>query len=91
MADNFDTNLMRFIAASFYLSLSLQASREMFGKSYFSLGVGERAIVDQALQTTVAANYQAVTPEYLKGTTPATAGFQAPGQAVPSVPSEKKP
>jgi len=90
--EGFDTNLVRFLAAELYLSLSLQFVREMYGKSYFALGVGERANVDQTLQGIVGANYQGLTPEYLRGTTPATAGFQPPTQTVPSVPdmSQKK-
>ena len=41
----------------------------MFGKSYSALGVGEKIAVDQAVLNLVGANYQAITPELLKGQT----------------------
>jgi hypothetical protein len=89
MADeNFDTNLLRWIASELYFSLGMQASREMFGKSYFSLGPGERGAVDNAVGASVKSNYQAMTPDLLIGqdtppkTPPVTAkpsvGFQTP-------------
>jgi hypothetical protein len=48
-----------------YFSASMQASREMYGKSYFSLGAGERAALDQMVLASVASNFQNVTPEKL--------------------------
>ena len=45
MAEDFTTNMMRMICGTLYFSASMQASREMYGRSYFSLGVGERAAV----------------------------------------------
>jgi hypothetical protein len=38
--DKFEANLLKVIAAELYFSLGLQAAREMYGKSYFSLGPG---------------------------------------------------
>ncbi len=79
MSNEFDTNLLRMIAAELYFSLGIQAAREMYGKSYFSLGVGEKAAVDQAVLAAVGGNYQAMTPDFLTG--PATkppVGFQTP-------------
>lgn len=77
--EKFETNLMRMIAAELYFSLAMQASRELYGKNYFSLGVAEKALVDQLVRSSVAANYQAITPELLTGqTTPQAVGFQAP-------------
>jgi len=76
--EDFTTNMLRMVCGALVSSISLQASREMFGKSYFSLGMGERAILDQAVFAMLAANFQSVTPENLA--TQATAkpvGFQA--------------
>jgi hypothetical protein len=50
--ENFDTNLLRWISAELYFLLGMQAAREMFGKSYFSLGAGERIAVDNAVGLT---------------------------------------
>jgi hypothetical protein len=79
--EKFETNLFRLIAAEVYFSLGLQVSREMFGKSYFSLGNGEKAAVDQAVLAAVAGNYQVLTPEFLKAqAAKAIPGFQAQSQ-----------
>ena len=81
MEDKFETNVLRLISAELYLSLGLQAAREMFGKSFFSLGAGEQAAVNQAVFAGVSGNYQAMTPEFLKGqTAKPPVGFQV-GQA----------
>jgi hypothetical protein len=64
--EKFETNLLRVVAAELYLSLGLQVAREMYGKSYFALGIGEKAAVDQTVFAQVGANYQAMTPEFLK-------------------------
>ena len=61
----FEANLLRWISSELYFSLGMQASREMYGKSYFSLGVAEKTAVDNAVGATVRANYQAMTPELL--------------------------
>jgi hypothetical protein len=75
----FETNIMRFIAAQLYFSVTMQAAREMYGKSYFSLGVVEKADLDQLVFGAIAANYQAVTPEKLRTqTVQQPAGFQVP-------------
>jgi hypothetical protein len=65
--ENFDTNLLRWISAELYFLLGMQAAREMFGKSYFSLGAGERIAVDNAVGPSVKGNYQATTPDLLIG------------------------
>jgi hypothetical protein len=41
-------NLLRAIAAELHLLNGMTAAREMFGRSYFSLGIGEKTAVDQA-------------------------------------------
>jgi hypothetical protein len=63
--DTFDTNLLRWISSELYFSLGMQASREMYEKSYFSLGIAEKTAVDNAVGAAVRANYQAMTPELL--------------------------
>jgi hypothetical protein len=67
--EKFDENLMRMIAAELHVLSSLNVAREMFGKGYFSLGAGERAIVDQAVMAMVGGNYQVITPQYLAAQT----------------------
>jgi hypothetical protein len=77
MAEDFTTNMMRMLCGTLYFSASMQASREMYGRSYFSLGVGERAALDQVVLASVAANFQNVTPEKLAShSTAKPAGFQ---------------
>jgi hypothetical protein len=49
MAEKFNDNLLRMIAAELHALTGLTAAREMYGKSYFSLGFGEKAAVDQAV------------------------------------------
>jgi hypothetical protein len=82
--DEFQTSLMRMIAAELRLLNGLTVAREMFGKSYFALGVGERLAVDQAVSGTLAAMYQGLTKDYFA--TPGSLervgfGLQHPGQS----------
>ena len=49
MPEDFGENLLKMIAAELYFLLGMQASREMYGRSYFSLGAGEKQAVDQAV------------------------------------------
>ncbi len=75
--EDFLTNVARMIAAELFFLASMQAAREMYGKSYFAVGVVEKAAVDQAVLAMIAGNYQAVTAENLqKQTAPQAAGFQ---------------
>jgi len=77
----FETNILKMIAAELYFVAGMNASREMYGKSYFSLGVAEKAAVDQIVLGAVGANFQAITPEMLKAqTSQQVSGFQAPLQ-----------
>jgi hypothetical protein len=63
--ENFSENLMRAVVAELRV-LNLQtASREMFGRGYFSLGMGDKMAVDQVVQAAVGRYYSAVTPELL--------------------------
>jgi hypothetical protein len=82
--ENFTVNLLRLVAAQLWVSLGLQTAREMYGKSYFSLGAGEKAVVDQAVNTMTAGNYQLLTPAYLAAQNPkAPMGFQVPTATKP--------
>jgi hypothetical protein len=77
--EKFNENLMRAIAAELHFLVGMTAAREMYGKSYFSLGVGEKIAVDQAVTGMVAANYQGImTPEGLASqSTQQPVGFRA--------------
>jgi hypothetical protein len=89
--DSFDVNLLRWISAEIYFALSMQAAREMYGKSYFSLGVGEKAAVDQAVWGSVRGNYQATTPEFLQAAlTPDVLRPTTPKQSVGFQPQNPK-
>jgi hypothetical protein len=80
MADEtFEQNLLRMLAGTLHFLTTLTAAREMFGRSYFSLGVSEKAIVDQAVVAQAAGNFQVITPEFL-ATQQAAApvGFHSP-------------
>jgi hypothetical protein len=83
---DFDTNLLRFIAAETYVLVSMQVSREMFGKGYFSLSASEKAAVDQTTNTAIGGNYQSLTPQFLGVQPKNPVGFQVPqdGQKVES-------
>lgn len=63
----FATNLMKMLAAELHFQSTLLVAREMYGRGYFALGVGERAVVDQTVFGHVASNYTAITPEFLAG------------------------
>lgn len=65
MADDFQTSIIRMIAAEMHYQSALLTSREMFGKSYFSLGAAEKIAVDQAVSGFVGSNYRDITPAYL--------------------------
>ncbi len=84
MAEQFSDNLLRAIAAELHFLNGMTAAREMFGRSYFALGAGEKSAVDQAVLAMIAGNYQGLTPELLAAqTTQQPMGFRAPTQANP--------
>ena len=66
----FHDNLLRMVAAQLHFSNAMTAAREMFGRSYFSLGAGEKVAVDQAVFASTASNFQAITAEFLAGHKP---------------------
>jgi hypothetical protein len=90
MADEtFAVNLMRAIVAELHVLNLQNASREMLGRSYFSLGIGDKMAVDQVVLALVGGNYTGVTPEWLAGPQPSQqpAGFGIP---TPSRPPQEK-
>jgi hypothetical protein len=79
MDPEFNTNLMRAIAAELHFLSGMTAAREMYGKSYFALGVAEKAALDQTVVSMIAGNFQWLTPESLRAqTTQQPMGFRAP-------------
>ena len=67
MADvDFTENLVKLVAAQMQILVSSQVAQDMFGKSYHALGNMEKIAVDQAAMGMTAANYNILTPEYLR-------------------------
>lgn len=66
MPESFSDNLLRMIGAVLYQMLTHQTAREMFGKSYMSLGAAEKLSLEQTVFQMVASSYQAITPENLR-------------------------
>ena len=80
--ESFSDNLMRVIAAELHFLNAMTAAREMFGKSYFALGIPEKIAVDQAVLGSIAANYQAITPAFLAAQQPQQPmGFGVPASS----------
>jgi hypothetical protein len=61
---DFETKLLRLVAAETFFLCSLNAAREMYGKSYFSLGVAEKQSLDQQVLSQIGGNFQSLTPEW---------------------------
>ncbi len=66
--NEYSENLLRLIASCVYSSLFLQASREMFGRSWYSLGAAEQQAIIQAVTAQVGYNMNFLTLEVLKKT-----------------------
>lgn len=62
----FSDNLLRMISAVLYQILTQQTAREMFGRSYMSLGAAEKVTLDQTVFQFVASSYQAITPDTIR-------------------------
>lgn len=62
MSEDFTVNLMRAAVAYLQVQTTLSVSRELFSKSYFSLGLHEKIAVDQAVNGTASAFFQALVP-----------------------------
>jgi len=85
MPETFDTQLTKLIAAELFFLLAMHAARDLFEKSYFALGIAEKAAVDQTVQLHVWANYTGLTPDILKAPrAPQPAGFQTHPAGPPS-------
>jgi hypothetical protein len=76
--DEYDTNLLRLACASQYFVASMIASREMFAKSYFSLGTEEKQVLDQTVYRSIFGNLASITPATFVTQNPAQTGFQNP-------------
>jgi hypothetical protein len=76
--EQFNQNLLRLLCAENFFVASLTASREMYGKSYFSLGVSEKQALDQIVLNSIGGNYQSLTPEWFGAPTQGQTGFQPP-------------
>jgi hypothetical protein len=76
---NFDTRLLKWIASELYFLAGMNAAREMYAKSYFSLGEGEKRAVDSAVWSQISGNFQQLTPQLLGEQTEAPkVGFHPP-------------
>jgi hypothetical protein len=75
---DFDSKILKFIASELYFLTAMTAAREMYGKSYFSLGVAEKQAIDSAVWNQTFGNFQQITPQLL-GEQPAApiVGFQS--------------
>jgi hypothetical protein len=71
MAEDFQLNVLKLICAELYFLGALSASREMYGKSYFALGAGEKTALDQAVWTNISGNLASITPALFAPPTPA--------------------
>lgn len=79
MDEEFLANLLKSISASMFFMAGMTAAREMYGKSYFSLGHAEKTALDQVVLGFVGSNFQSLTPEALRGrASQQPVGFQAP-------------
>ncbi len=70
-----EVDLLRLLVAEIWFALSMKASRELYGRSYFSLGMGERFALDNTVASMVGANYFALMPGMQKTEPKRIAGF----------------
>ncbi len=79
MEENFDTNLMRMIAANTSALLLLQISQDLFGKAYLSLSDVERSSVDSAFHNLGSSLYSWIHPDlFPKMESGSRMGFRSP-------------
>lgn len=76
--EQFNQNLLRLLCAENFFLASMTAAHEMYGKSYFSLGVAEKQALDQIVLNSIGGNYQSLTPEWFGAPTQGPTGFQPP-------------
>ncbi|PYX81378.1 MAG: hypothetical protein DMG70_19830 [Acidobacteria bacterium] len=73
---SFEVDLLRLLVAEIWFAISMKAARELYGRSYFALGVGERLALEQVVAATLGAIYSEITPVLLRPQTKRIAGFQ---------------
>ena len=90
IANDFQLDVIKLVAAELYFLTGMTAAREMYGKSYFSLGVTEKAAVDQLVWTQISGNLSAITPQIFAKQIPGqkSAGFQVPEQLLHDEPTK---
>jgi hypothetical protein len=71
-----EIDLMRLLIAEIWFGISMKAAREMYGRSYFSLGMMEKFALDQTVASMVAAHYFAMGPQLPRPLSRQIAGFQ---------------
>ena len=81
--DLLEQTLLKLLCAESYFLCQMNASREMYGKSYFSLGFAEKQAVDQTVLGSVGAILSQITPEWLGVSDPRQRGFQVPNSDIP--------
>jgi hypothetical protein len=77
--DNREIDLMRLLIAEIWFGISMKAARELYGRSYFSLGMIEKSALDQTVASLVATHYCALTttlPQQPAASPSRQAGFQ---------------
>lgn len=88
MDNKYPENLLRFIGATVYSQSLLLASKELFGRSYYSLSPEEKNAVNLTLNNQIQANTLNLTPQlletWLNQANAGTVGFQAPQPASPT-------
>ena len=89
--DPYEQTLLKLLCAETYFSCQMTASREMYAKSYFSLGVAEKQAVDQTVLGSIGAILSQITPEWLGVADPKQRGFQPPNLDTPYQPSQPSP
>lgn len=76
--EQYRQNLTRLACAELWTLVAMSASREMYGKSYFSLGAGEKAALDQTVLNSISGNYYTLIPEWFGDANPVQKGFRPP-------------
>jgi hypothetical protein len=73
---NFEVDLLRLLVSELWFAISMKAARELFGRSYFALGYGERVALDHIMAATVGATYLEITPALLRPELRRVTGFR---------------
>jgi hypothetical protein len=73
---NFEVDLLHLLVAELWFAISMKAARELYGRSYFALGIGERMALDHVVASAVGATYSAITPALLRPELRRVTGFR---------------